>query len=103
TQPPPPDIYTLPLPDALPIYVVGQPHRIEDFRGAVANLQHQRPRPTFPLVETMLALLVREAARARHERQRAAHDANQVAVGDVRSEEHTSELQSRENIVCRLL
>src|SRR5690606_41763701 len=25
------------------------------------------------------------------------------AVGDVRSEEHTSELQSRENLVCRLL
>src|SRR5690606_42165182 len=26
-----------------------------------------------------------------------------VSVDDVRSEEHTSELQSRENIVCRLL
>src|SRR5690606_40366422 len=25
------------------------------------------------------------------------------AAGDVRSEEHTSELQSRENLVCRLL
>src|SRR5690606_40717150 len=24
-------------------------------------------------------------------------------IGDVRSEEHTSELQSRENLVCRLL
>src|SRR5690606_40659332 len=26
-----------------------------------------------------------------------------VRLGDVRSEEHTSELQSRENLVCRLL
>src|SRR5690606_39921011 len=26
-----------------------------------------------------------------------------VAVADIRSEEHTSELQSRENLVCRLL
>src|SRR5690606_39840437 len=37
------------------------------------------------------------------EPQREAHDAA-VDLGDVpRSEEHTSELQSRENLVCRLL
>src|SRR5690606_41951542 len=28
---------------------------------------------------------------------------DQIAAGDTRSEEHTSELQSRENLVCRLL
>src|SRR5688572_31857778 len=29
--------------------------------------------------------------------------ASPVAVGDLRSEEHTSELQSQSNLVCRLL
>src|SRR5690606_39519853 len=36
-------------------------------------------------------------------RSRAAHRANQSAARSYRSEEHTSELQSRENLVCRLL
>src|SRR5690606_41795419 len=31
------------------------------------------------------------------------HDGNRSACARVRSEEHTSELQSRENLVCRLL
>src|SRR5690606_40501162 len=30
-------------------------------------------------------------------------DQQHVALEDIRSEEHTSELQSRENLVCRLL
>src|SRR5690606_42012863 len=34
---------------------------------------------------------------------RAARAARQAAVRSCRSEEHTSELQSRENLVCRLL
>src|SRR5690606_41775280 len=33
----------------------------------------------------------------------AARDAARARYGDARSEEHTSELQSRENLVCRLL
>src|SRR5690606_41790496 len=32
-----------------------------------------------------------------------ATDRNNDALGELRSEEHTSELQSRENLVCRLL
>src|SRR5690606_41801926 len=28
---------------------------------------------------------------------------NEISIKDIRSEEHTSELQSRENLVCRLL
>src|SRR5256885_11347847 len=43
-----------------------------------------------------LALLLR-----RHRRDPARHDL--AALGDVRSEEHTSELQSPCNLVCRLL
>src|SRR5207253_6400549 len=33
----------------------------------------------------------------------ASHDAGRVAAGAARSEEHTSELQSRGHLVCRLL
>src|SRR5436309_6355481 len=40
--------------------------------------------------------------RARHENQQS-HYAEQRMTLHQRSEEHTSELQSRENIVCRLL
>src|SRR5690606_40792797 len=40
--------------------------------------------------------------RAAASRARGAHDAP-VLVFEIRSEEHTSELQSRENLVCRLL
>src|SRR5258707_3067612 len=40
-----------------------------------------------------------EPARFRHE----AFDQSQYAVGAIRSEEHTSELQSRQYLVCRLL
>src|SRR5205809_4580027 len=62
---PTPEIYTLSLHDALPIYDVGMAERIVVGNG------------------------------------------EQVAVneedGDLRSEEHTSELQSRLHLVCRLL
>src|SRR2546426_7298577 len=39
----------------------------------------------------------------RADRERRAEHASQVAVGGARSEEHTSELQSPCNLVCRLL
>src|SRR5690606_41411858 len=89
----PPEIYTLSLHDALPISR-DQPGRVR--AGGV--------RPRVPL---RLARDPRQggadAARARvrqpPQRVRALLDAQ---PGD-RSEEHTSELQSRENLVCRLL
>src|SRR2546421_13043601 len=67
------EIYTLSLHDALPIYV-----------GEGAR-QHV----------SLLGDLVRDLA---HERRDGSRD-----VGRDRSEEHTSELQSRSDLVCRLL
>src|SRR5690606_41282724 len=79
-------IYTLSLHDALPICdVVGEePGQPE---GEVAEVRPEEERL---------------AARRRRER---LDDVGQVVVfrGVRRSEEHTSELQSRENLVCRLL
>src|SRR5690606_42091653 len=80
------DIYTLSLHDALPICLhfprlarAWQPH------PTTARLP-KSPCPDLPLVPCSLVT---------HSRQAPASQA--------RSEEHTSELQSRENLVCRLL
>src|SRR5690242_20840178 len=53
-------------------------------------------------IEVALCGRTAEAALAGRER-RAASLRRQVARGRVRSEEHTSELQSHVNLVCRLL
>src|SRR5690606_41492983 len=75
TDPPTTDIYTLSLHDALPIYQCADVPAV---------------------LEAILAVLL---VQRRH-----VHAAlrDQIIV-DHRSEEHTSELQSRENLVCRLL
>src|SRR2546430_9952620 len=59
------------------------------------------PRSTlFPYTTLFRSLLVREVGEVdlRHQRRRAGHDERLL-----RSEEHTSELQSQSNLVCRLL
>src|SRR3712207_8219612 len=80
------EIYTLSLHDALPI----------SLRHAVVDLA--RRNGASDAVQTDLALAVGEAC------------ANVVVhayppgdIGPLRSEEHTSELQSRQYLVCRLL
>src|SRR3712207_7820479 len=65
-----PEIYTLPLPDALPIGA-GR----EATSRSSASPSPPRPSPVRPL----------------------------TATASARSEEHTSELQSRQYLVCRLL
>src|SRR2546428_9540139 len=45
----------------------------------------------------------RDARQAQHDRARAGAVRRQRELGHVRSEEHTSELQSRSDLVCRLL
>src|SRR2546427_9360345 len=74
------EIYPLSLHDALPIC-----------RGAVRAGNRRR------------ALRGRGGARARKRGARAAAGAGRGARGRPRSEEHTSELQSQSNLVCRLL
>src|SRR3712207_9171442 len=74
------EIYTLSLHDALPICL----------RAAAyprLSLGHRAPRPPLDAVRKQAA---RELSR---------HDPGQLP----RSEEHTSELQSRQYLVCRLL
>src|SRR5436309_12603506 len=78
------EIYTLSLHDALPIYMLAQ-HLL----GAVQPALDDRA----DLVVDQLLRLVRHPHRLRR----------RITEEALRSEEHTSELQSRENLVCRLL
>src|SRR5688572_31266213 len=80
------DIYTLSLHDALPI-----------FRGRLRPLEEPRPRP--PRVRRRAAG-GRDGRGDRDARPRPDPRADQLRG---RSEEHTSELQSQSNLVCRLL
>src|SRR5262249_60436854 len=89
--------YPLSLPDALPIF--GRPlwqgaelgdygvtHQVEDGRRQGPH----RPLLPSPKVEN-LPLEARHGSRS------------DESLGEIRSEEHTSELQSLTNLVCRLL
>src|SRR2546430_17444762 len=72
------EIYTLSLHDALPIY-----HTIVTQQGIDSRLPASKSRERF-------------------ERRSAAADGENL-LAESRSEEHTSELQSQSNLVCRLL
>src|SRR5438874_4896209 len=83
------DIYTLSLHDALPIYFgCGRSRRAAGGGGAAAAGVAGRPGVRRGCADR------RSAARAGRLEPR---------VGDPRSEEHTSGLQSRRELVCRLL
>src|SRR5690606_41672358 len=89
-DPPPPEIYTLSLHDALPI----------SGRARTRAGPYHRPAPPVPRGRRGVRTRLPETA-ARPARPRA--DRPAAGDGRGRSEEHTSELQSRENLVCRLL
>src|SRR5204862_7611755 len=97
TAPPPPRTYPLSLHDALPILVFGAPDPKAGAFGSLYNLATD-PRLGRELAVTQGVLADEAAAllvqffedRRLHER-------------SPRSEEHTSELQSRRDLVCRLL
>src|SRR5690606_41793244 len=85
TQPAPPELYPLPLHDALPIYRI----------GGVSWVPLPPPNPP---------RTCRSPKRLTGPLSSAGRTAPSLRSGSAtRSEEHTSELQSRENLVCRLL
>src|SRR5690606_41009375 len=92
---PPSATYTLSLHDALPI---SSPPRPARRRSAPSRHPGRAPRartapaPALPPpCRAPASRVLRESSRPR------------TRAGGQRSEEHTSELQSRENLVCRLL
>src|SRR5256885_210535 len=98
-DPPPPEIYPLSLHAALPIYFLGE------VDGAVAGGfgADQRAAEGQALAREHAGGAVGQLlVHAGHEAHFAAAHAD-VACRHVRSEEHTSELQSPCNLVCRLL
>src|SRR3712207_7263966 len=85
------EIYTLSLHDALPIYVAAR------FGGEEFSVLL----PEAPIEEaTAIAERIRHAVAARRF---FVPTAGEPVRATVRSEEHTSELQSRQYLVCRLL
>src|SRR5690606_41976158 len=98
TQTATPEISTLSLHDALPIY-----------RGARQLRGHrERPLPRRRVREGAVRLGLRSGAPARSLAAARREDRGDQQGPDARhhhgrSEEHTSELQSREKLVCRLL
>src|SRR5690606_40265914 len=94
TDPASVEICSLPLHDALPILLwLG----LNSIQSAFSSVTAGSPevRPTF-LGSACLSLCIK--ASGSHPRLFATSP-----IASVRSEEHTSELQSRENLVCRLL
>src|SRR5207247_5132268 len=86
-EPPSPHTSTLSLHDALPIFDAGGGRTDSD---VLARWRREPRRP---------ATMVLPPTSGRHLRRRHGRD----APGLSRSEEHTSELQSRVDLVCRLL
>src|SRR5690606_41657575 len=97
-RPPTTALYTLSLHDALPIWAASRLARDDESAAAAAGARFDHVQvPERPDRESRAVAVRREQRGAL-----AAGVAGAVRVG-VRSEEHTSELQSRENLVCRLL
>src|SRR5690606_40779461 len=83
------EIYTLSLHDALPIYTTFSARSgssVSCFYGIVSSV----PGQSCLLLLTLMVSKTLSLCRA-------------LQTSSLRSEEHTSELQSRENLVCRLL
>src|SRR5207249_5897277 len=96
TPPPPPPIYTLSLHDALPISFGGE--RFQALRcDGVFHTQGTDGRPAqgreIAATSEPLAQIACDGANV----------GTRAAAARKRSEEHTSELQSRFDLVCRLL
>src|SRR2546430_14669871 len=101
SDPAPPEISPLPPPDALPLpaLALAPPRDAQPHPQAVGEANQQQ----------IAAAAIRARGAERHRRgRRIVRAGPQAIVGLVqvarhRSEEHTSELQSQSNLVCRLL
>src|SRR5690606_41274390 len=92
------ELYALPLHDALPI--------LEKYRQASRHIHAIFQRYTSliePLSLDEAYLDVTHATACRGSATLIAREIRDQVREELRSEEHTSELQSRENLVCRLL
>src|SRR5690606_40399831 len=98
SAPPPTALSALSLHDALPISPGGGVLAAEDLGGA-----HQRGRPLELLGGEQPQRVAHEHRDARRPVAGLLARAERALQPADRSEEHTSELQSRENLVCRLL
>src|SRR5690606_40622857 len=101
-SPPSTDIYTLSLHDALPISRAGATTR----RGRVATTTRpaRDPRPQRRGARAPATVQPHGRAVRRHvDSLPRTEESPWTPPSSTRSEEHTSELQSRENLVCRLL
>src|SRR5207244_10541921 len=93
TEPAPSLLYTLSLHDALPIYLLARVDRQE---------QRRRLRTIGDL--DVAALLLHDLSLVVLDQSRSDHTVRlEIAQQQGRSEEHTSELQSPDHLVCRLL
>src|SRR5207253_8170110 len=89
------EIYTLSLHDALPIWLLMPCKKKYRWQKTYDSVLHESdPARRLPLIERTVAELERRFAEL--------GDDPATAV-ELRSEEHTSELQSRGHLVCRLL
>src|SRR5690606_40674540 len=99
TNPPTSESYTLPLHDALPIYC--GPSRLPQPVSSPP-----RPPPTPPMARWQTRRRITPCSRSVPSPPPVAPPGPtwaSISRSHSRSEEHTSELQSRENLVCRLL
>src|SRR3546814_16591224 len=62
---------------------IGERDPVEDRGGVVADPQHQAAQAAFGFGQAILAMFVRVARRAGDERERAARQANEIAIADV--------------------
>src|SRR5690606_41713531 len=100
---PPPGSSPLSLHDALPIYPHAKIDVVTKWKS-VADTLHQRLTryiPNVGLVRSGKKYRGRVTVYTADSLHHSDFSANIVLADEVRSEEHTSELQSRENLVCR--
>src|SRR2546430_3195882 len=98
-DPPTPEIYTLSLHAALPIFEAPARHGDRQARALRRILEREE----HALPAGMAPQLGHLALDPERRQPREPVRDTSVKAGDGRSEEHTSELQSQSNLVCRLL